>query len=276
VAVFMGHKAATTVTVVADTLTSLSVRTSRSTINTGGLLQFVAVGVFRSGQQRDLTADVAWASSAPEVATVNHLNVPGLVLGQSVGSIQISATMGDQSALANLEVTQDARLALVLEPPDAARRLGETVTFRATAVFYDGTQRNVTNSAVWIAANPLVATVERGVARCLGVGETTVGAAFDGFSATGTLACRDVAIQLLRLTPVDTEVPVGTRLQYTATVFFSDGTSRIVTEQTRFSSSNASVVNVSTRGLATAVTLGSATVQGVFDGTVGESVISVL
>lgn len=276
VAEFMGQKAVSTVRVMADTLTSLSLRPSASAINTGGVIQFSAVGLFRSGQQRDLTADVAWAVSAPDVAMINHLDVPGLVVGKAVGATKISAKMDAQSALADLDVTQDTRLSLVLEPPDAARRVGETVSFRATAVFSDGTQRNVTGAAVWIATNPLVASAERGQARCLGAGETTIVVSFDGFSASGTLACRDVAIQLLRLTPVETEVPRGTRLQYTATVFFSDGTSRIVTEQTRFSSTNDGVVTVTTRGQATAVTAGSATIEGVFDGTAGKAAITVL
>ena len=275
VAEFMGQKAVSSVRIMADTLVSLSLRPSESTINTGGVIQFSAVGLFRSGQQRDLTADVTWTTSAPEVAPINHLNVPGLVVGQTVGATKISAQMDGQSATAALEVTQDTRLSIVLEPPDAARRVGERVSFRATAVFKDGTQRNVTNSAVWIATNPLVGKVERGQATCLGAGDTMVVVSFDGFSASGTLACRDVAISLLRLTPVETEVPRGTRLQYTATAFFSDGSSRIVTEQTRFSSSNTAVVEVTTRGQATAAAVGSATIEGVFDGATGNAAIAV-
>ncbi|MDX2021887.1 MAG: Ig-like domain-containing protein [Deltaproteobacteria bacterium] len=275
VAEFMGQKATATVRVTADTLTALSLRPTETTINTAGVVQFFALGIFASGQQRDVTADVTWTSTAPEVAAVNHLDVPGLALGQAVGTAKILAKMSGQEAAAVINVTQDARLSLVLEPPDAARRVGETVSFRATALFNDGTQRNVTNAGVWLATNPLVATVERGQATCRGIGETMVVASFDGFSTSGTLTCRDLTVALLRLTPVETEVPRGTRLQYTATAFFSDGTSRIVTDQTRFSSLDTAVVAVMSRGQATAVSAGKATISGVFDGVTGTATITV-
>lgn len=272
---FMGLSATAEVKVVADSLVSLSLRPSETSLNPGGVVQMSAVGVFKSGTQRDLTADVAWRSSDPAVAGVNHLGAAGLVVALTAGATKIEASINGAQGVAAITVFQDTRLTVVLEPTDASRRPGETFAFRATGVFADGTQRNLTSNAVWISSNPLVASVERGQARCLGSGDVTIVASFDGFSSQGRLLCQDVTIQLLRLTPAETEVPMGTRLQYTATAFFSDGTSRIVTDSTRFSSQDPKVADVTTRGQATAIARGSAAIQGVFEGVTGQATLTV-
>jgi|GEM_PF-6278196 len=272
---FMGLTALVDVSVVADTLISLSLRPSDTTLTTGGIVQFTALGFFKSGTQRDLTADVAWTSSDPSVASVDHLGVAGLVLALAPGSVKILASLNGVSGGALVTAQEVTRLKLILEPSDAARRPGESFSFRATGVFADGTQRNVTGNSVWISANPMVATVEKGLARCLGTGEATIIATFDGASVEGKLSCRDVAILLLRLTPIETELPRGTRLQYTATAFFSDGTSRIVTDATRFSSQNPKVAEVTPRGQATAVSSGTTMIEAVFEGVAGKATITV-
>jgi trimeric autotransporter adhesin len=272
---FMGLAAVVDVSVVADTLISLSLQPSASTLTIGGIVQFTALGFFKSGNQRDLSADVAWTISDPAVARVGHLGVAGLVLAVAPGTAKVAASINGVSGGALVTVQQETRLNLILEPSDASRRPGESFSFRATGIFTDGSQRNVTGNSVWISANPTVATVDKGLARCVGTGEATIIAIFDGASVEGKLSCRDVTITLLRLTPVETELPRGTRLQYTATAFFSDGTSRIVTDSTRFSSKNPQVAEVTSRGQATAMASGATIIEAVFEGVTGQATITV-
>ncbi len=73
----------------ANELISIVVTPANLSIVLGGTQQFTATGHFRDGSTQNLTASVAWGSSAPGVATING---PGLVSGVSQGSTTITAT----------------------------------------------------------------------------------------------------------------------------------------------------------------------------------------
>src|SRR6478735_2131514 len=78
-------------------------------------------------------------------------------------------------------------------------------------------------------------------------------------------------IQSLQVTPAQARTPVGFDQQFTATAFLSDGSSRDVTSGAglNWSSSNASVSNISATGLAKGITPGTVTItaSGTSNGT---------
>jgi RHS repeat-associated protein len=71
---------------------------------------------------------------------------------------------------------------VIVEPaPSATRLTGETLAYRATAVFTDGTSTDVTIRSVWNSSTPAVASVDgTGVAVALTVGTTTISATAGG------------------------------------------------------------------------------------------------
>ncbi|MCX5918261.1 MAG: Ig-like domain-containing protein, partial [Deltaproteobacteria bacterium] len=62
------------------------------------------------------------------------------------------------------------------------------------------------------------------------------------------------------VTPANPSIPLGVREQFTATGYYNDGTSHDITTQVTWSSSNPSVATVDSTGLATAFSLGTATI----------------
>ena len=73
-----------------QSLVSITVNPTNSTLITGGSQQFTATGTYSNGGPQDITGQVTWTSTNTAAATVN---ATGLVTGVSPGTTAITATM---------------------------------------------------------------------------------------------------------------------------------------------------------------------------------------
>ena len=86
-----GISGSTNLTVTAATLVSLGVTPPNPSIAKGLKSQFTAIGTYTDNSMQNLTAQVAWSSSDPTVATVsNALGYAGLGVGLNPGSVTIT------------------------------------------------------------------------------------------------------------------------------------------------------------------------------------------
>jgi N-acetylneuraminic acid mutarotase len=92
-----------TLTVIAPTVVSISVTPNSFTTGVGIARQMTATGTYTDGSTNDVTGTATWASSAPSVASVSR----GLVSGVSMGTSNISATVGTISGSGVLTVTSN-------------------------------------------------------------------------------------------------------------------------------------------------------------------------
>ena len=103
-------------------------------------------------------AEVAWASSDPEVATVS---ADGLVAAVGNGSAPITATVGPVSDSATVTVDQAPASVEVIPSELMFSALGDTATFTATV--YDAQGNIIVDAEVaWASSDPEVATVSAG------------------------------------------------------------------------------------------------------------------
>jgi hypothetical protein len=84
-----------------QSLVSITVSPTNSTITTGGSQQFTATGTYSNGSTQDITSQVTWSSTNTAVATVN---AAGFVTGVSPGKTAISATLAGVSGSTPLTV----------------------------------------------------------------------------------------------------------------------------------------------------------------------------
>jgi len=82
-------------------------------------------------------------------------------------------------------------------------------------------------------------------------------------------------LQSISVTPLNASVEVGQTQQFTATGTFSDGSSRNLTNQVTWTSSNTSVAAISTSGLATAQQAGNTTIRASQNGVTGQATLTV-
>jgi len=214
---------------------------------------------------------VSWSSSATGVATVSS---SGVVTGVALGTATITATSEGKSGTAVVTVTPVPVGTITLNPPSASIAARGTATFTATVKDANGTV--VTDRPLtWASDNILVATVtQSGVVTGLIPGTANISASAEGKSGTAVVTVGLLPVASVSVTPSPTSVTVGGTQQLTATTKDALGgtlTGRIVT----WSSGTPGVATVSSSGLVTGVTAGTAVITATSEGQSGTSTVTV-
>ena len=117
---------------------------------------FIAMGMYTDDSMLDLTDQVAWASSAPAVATID---AAGLATGVGVGNSIITATLGDMSGTTILTVKPSSLVSISIQPTDPILPKGRTLQFAAIGHFADGTTQDVTGQVTWSSPTPALTAI---------------------------------------------------------------------------------------------------------------------
>lgn len=232
--------------------------------------QLVATAVLTDSTTRDVTEQAAWSTSQAAVASVgNTAGGKGLVTGHGIGGATVAAAIEGVSGSAAVTVTAATVASLQVTPSNPSVPLGNTLQFTATAVLSDGSNQNLTASAVWMSSNTGVATIgnasgSKGRATPVSTGTTTVEASFGDAHASTLLTVTDAVLVGIEVTPTDAKLAKNFSLQYSATGLYSDGSTRDITAEVSWRSSNGNAAEVGdsqgSKGLAAGIAAGETTV----------------
>lgn len=127
---------------------------------------------------------VTWSSTANAVASVS---ASGLVTAASLGTVTITAAVGNKSGVATIDVIPPPIANISLSTTNDTLLVGETLQISAT--MRDQSNNIVTGrTAAWTSTSPNVASVSSsGVVTGVADGVTTVTASADGKSASATI-----------------------------------------------------------------------------------------
>src|SRR5258708_4575766 len=151
---FGGVNGSSTLTVSSATLVSLALSPASMILSPGSTASYNALGTFSDGSHVSVNGAVTWASSNPQVATIQQ---SGTVTGQSAGATPIKAQSGSISATAGLVVEGAALSSLQVSPASAT--VPDTIRsgFTATGIFANGDTLDLTGIAAWTSSAPSVA-----------------------------------------------------------------------------------------------------------------------
>jgi len=153
------------------------------------------------------------------------------------------------------------------------------VNFTATGTYSDGSTA-LLNNVAWKSSKPQLANVRSsGIARGKKAGSVTISALAFGVTGSTSLTVGTGVLVSIQITPINPSVAAGTKLQFTATGTFSDGTTQDVTLNSHWSSSVAAVATIanapSQSGLASTNTAGATTIGANSGGIVNTTSLSV-
>ncbi len=275
----------TTVTVTAATLQSLAVTPAAPSIAKGTTRQFTATGTYTDGSTQDITSQATWTSSAPTIATVSDAaGSKGLGTAVAVGTTTVSAALDGVTGSTDLTVTAATLQSIAVTPPTPSVAKGRTVQFTATGTYSDSSTQDITGQVTWASATTTVATVSsaagsNGLATTLGVGTSDISAALDGKTGGTTLTVTAATLDSIAVTPPAPTAAKGTTLQFTATGTYSDHSTQDITTQVTWASATTTVATISnaagSRGLATAVNVGTSSVSASLPGVTGSTLLTV-
>ncbi|MGJ8668488.1 MAG: beta strand repeat-containing protein [Oceanococcus sp.] len=260
-----------TVTVLAGELQSLSLSPNTPSVAKGSTLNFTLTAQFSDGLTQDVTESAAWTSSNPNfVAVDNTAGSKGDAVGVDIGTAVITASFQDQSANTQVTVTTAVLSSIEIDPPSASIAKGTSQTFTATGIYSDNTTQDISTAVNWTSSNSAVGSISNlsgteGEVQGLDVGDSTIGASFQGETASADLTVTAAAVTSLAIEPADATVALNRTKQFVAIATLSDASTQDVTNDALWSSDDDTIVTISndtnTEGLASPVAEGTATVS---------------
>lgn len=197
--------------------------------------------------------------------------VPGSVVDTTARMVSARIErLGTFAIIGDLRVAQ-----IVVSPPAASLQVGATITFSAT--LKDALGRTLSGRTVaWSSSDQTVARIDATTGQLFAVspGSTVIAAASEGKRVTASVTVAAVPVASVEISPVNSSLFSGRSVQLTAVT--KDAQGHLLPDRTvRFVSSNSAVVLVTSDGLASALTFGSATIMATSEGASGSVTISV-
>jgi uncharacterized protein YjdB len=267
---FGGAMAATNVTAITATRTSLIILPDGVRLARGSGLPLRAVAGYSDGVERDLTDQLTWLSSAPRVAAVTSgPPVRGWLRAVSVGSATITAG----AASASVTVSDAELISVAVTPSPLRLARGTALGLRALGTYSDGSVQDLTALAFWGSLQPMLATVgnapgREGLVTALGEGTAMVTATVGAHGGSGSVVVTTARLSSLGLQPSTAQAKVGSTVPFRALGGFSDDTTQDISDRVLWTSSNPAVADISngvgSRGLAVALAPGESTITARF------------
>ncbi len=212
-----------------------------------------------------------WSSQSPAIATVSQ---EGIVSGVAAGATQIAVSAGGKSAL--IPVTVIARpVSLVRVTPATSSVVAGATTQLAAQALDAGGETVAGRPVLWATSDMTIATVtSTGVVSGVAAGTTNITATIDGVLGSSVLTVQPVPIASIEVSPSAEGLIVGAQLQLAATPRSATGVA-LPGRSIAWSSSTPSRASVSSTGVVTALSPGTATITATAEGVNGSARITV-
>ncbi len=269
--------ASATINVTNATITSISVTPTGQTIPAGTKLPYTATGSFSDTTTQTITRDVTWASDSLAVANITG---GGLATALAPGNANISATLNGVTGSAPLNVSSLTLTSIAVSPATASLAPASTLYYSAAGTYNDGSTRNITNAVTWSSSASNVATISN-VGQVMGqsTGIDTITAQQGSISGSVPLLVDPSPLVSVQITPSSATIAQQTSLRFKAVGEFADGSTQNLTNSVIWTSSPSSVATISgssgSRGTASGIAPGNATITAAFAGQVGTALLKV-
>src|SRR5205823_4372207 len=200
----------------------------------------------------------------------------GLATGLAQSTSEISASSGGVTGSTTLAVGPATLVSIAVTPANPSMPKGSTQQFTAAGTYSDGSTQNLTNSVTWTSSSTSIATITSGgLATGAAQGTSQISASSAGVTGSTTLAVGPAALVSITVTPASQTVKIATKVQYTATGKYTDGSSQNLTSSVTWTSSTTSVATITSAGLATALKQGNTTISATSGSIVGSTPLKV-
>ena len=167
--------------------------------------------------------------------------------------------------------------AIQVLPSNATVAPGVTQQFTATATYGNNSTGDVTSNVTWTTLATSIATISSGgLLTGVTLGTTTVQAKSGNVIGTTGITIQNKTITSVSIQPLTQGLSASGNgapqtVQYTATATYQDGTMGDVTSNCTWNALPSTVVSISSKGLATALSVGTATVTATAQGVTSNS-----
>ncbi|AZV45266.1 hypothetical protein BAOM_4688 [Peribacillus asahii] len=265
---------------------SLTFTPDKLTLKQGENAQIQVTATYSDGSTEDVTAKAGLNSSNTSQAAVDPATGEIKVLDSATGgTVYIRGSYGGKGGVMTLSVpARPSVVSLNFTPATKTVKPGDTVQMQVTANYSDGTTKDVTNQALLKSSNTSLATVDPStglvkIPTSASNGNVNIQGSYDGKGGAATITVSKPYIIGIAFTPNKVTLKGGDTLAMEVMATYSDGSTKDVTAQTAFSSSNTSLATVGASGVVTIANPtkgGTVYIRGTFSGKGAASTVTVM
>ena len=135
---------------------------------------------------------------------------------------------------------------IAVGPPDSSVAMGLSSQFTATALYSDGSKRDVSSQVAWSSANAAAARINNsGLATTAGPGSTMITATMGKMSGSTTLSVTPATLVVIDLTPMNASLADGLSKRFVATGVYTDNSVHDISASVTWTSSVSAVATIS-------------------------------
>jgi len=212
--------------------------------------------VLANGEEIDVSDEVEWEASSP-----NLLLADATVKGLLPSKVTLTGTYLNEEV--SIPVTIEDRMTNVTVDPDTIElNPGRSRTIKVTGKDSTGKPVTLTKSVQWTSSAPAVAAVSGSTVKALAAGNATLTATYQGQALSVKVAVVP-KLQKVELSEKSLKLSNGESRRLQLIAYYDDGTTKDVTAQAVWTSSNVGVAAVS-EGQVTGVKKGTASIKAKF------------
>ncbi|WP_293745950.1 Ig-like domain-containing protein [uncultured Paraglaciecola sp.] len=224
-------------------LTALAISPTTVTLAIASSQQLSLSGIYSDNSNETLTNGITWQSSNPSIASISNT---GVVLGISVGTVSITAGVGELSSNLNVTISPATLQSIVVSSPIIQIAAGLTSNFSAKGIYSDGTEQDLSNQVVWSVSDSTIASInsETGLLTALQTGSVSAIASKQGLTSSLSISVSAATLTGIAITPSELSLAKGTIEPITVTATFSDNTKLDVGSQVEWTNSNNEIASI--------------------------------
>ena len=256
------------VTVSDAELVSLQIWPANATLPLGVAQQFVAQGVYTDNSVQDLSEQVTWLSSNEATAVIgNSDNAHGEVDSLEVGTTVITAVLEDVQQTTELTIEDTLLTSIEILPVKQSIALGTQAHIQAIGHYSNGSRFDITSLVNWNTSSATLISLSQakeGKVVSLAPGYAILNAELQGKTSLAEIQVTQAILQNISIESGSSLLADKSIMKLVARGYYSDESSRDLSAQVTWQSSNSSIIAVSndaqSSGLISALMPGQATV----------------
>ena len=193
-------------------------------------------------------------------------------------TVPAATTTTFTSASTAVTIPTLSSIAVAPNPP-ARLTMGSTQQFTATGHYSDGSTNDISSQVTWASDSPGISSISAaGLATGITAGNADITATFSGITSsfvsltvvapiTTTTTTTTVTLSSITIAPnLPPSLTMGSTQQFTATGNYSDGSTKDISSQITWTSSNSAAATISSTGLANGISVGITNITATISG----------
>ncbi len=258
-------------------VSKLVIAPEQFTMTSNESLPVTVKAIYSDGSEEWVTDKAIWSVSDEMLARIDS----GLVQGLLAGEVVLSASYETHEITANLTITPSITvlpsLVKLSIQPDTATLSTATQSFQVIAHFDDDSTTDITTQVTWQSSAPKTASIANGIATPGNqAGTSIISASYENQTVSANITVTlPIILKSITLSPASASLLNNATQQLVVNGFFSDGSSKILSEAINWLSSDNNIATINNGTLTPGSQTGTVTITAEYQDLTAQAEITI-